>query len=230
MKTIVKNRKLKKQTLLTYMVILLMITLYGCYKEDDILSITTIDVCSIEGDKIANSDEFVEYASDLAEYNLKFQKIVESLSEEERSETFGNISNEEYLMIFLEKHDLLNATLNILSKTNTWKQKVNLERNFTAEEQEMIYYNAFRTNSKPKVPLVRLKSGDENNSNSNDDFCSQQYQSAINYANAIYALELLGCACLANPIVCAACIAAASLQLKQSCEKAEREYQSCKRK
>jgi hypothetical protein len=208
------------------------VLIWSCGKENTPLSTDMADVYSIEGNKIADSKEFIEYASALAAYNLKFKKIVESLNEEERNIFFENINNEEFLIVFLEKHDLLDATLNIQNKTTAWKQKVDLERKFTVDEQEMIYYNAFRTHSKRKVPLVRLKSEGENNNNNNNnnDYCYQRYQSALNYADAIYVVALVGCGFTVNPIACAACIAVVSLTLKQSYETAANDYYDCKNK
>jgi hypothetical protein len=170
--------------------------------------------------KIQKSKDYEDFTSVFSSYQQKTIEAINSMSIEERTVFFQNIHNDNFMMAFLKKN-------NLVEKNNRLQESAyNLVNNsnyltLKPEECTMLFSNEIFSTDINSIP--RLKNGSESGSE-----CEKKFQNDYTILNALTALKIVACTCTVEvPIVACLCYATVMAEHYTSLDKLLRERDEC---
>ena len=161
----------------------------------------TVEVIDEKIESLAQSNDLQIYSIAFETYKKKTINAIKSLDIEEREKFFNNLNNDDYMMSFLEKYDLiednieLHKAISLLNQNRDWISLDNAEK--------ISVFNLCLNSDIAIFPRVR--SGLEEGSSE----CEDIFQYRMTKLNVLTSLEMLGCAALLEfPPVATLCFAA----------------------
>ncbi len=216
MKQIIKNKRMRFLTFGAILVSIFTLGVFiqGCNSEEDV---------AIEKSKnIANSKEFQDFTTDFSEYQKKIFISINSLTEEEKENLYKNRNNDEMLMSFLEKNDLIDGNLFLQTSIYNFKNKTTIS-DLTTDEQLKLFTNNSLKKLKSNKKNPRLKS----NTEIGMEPCLAKRLERGAYLEGMAYLKTIACFTAVHPAAIAICTAAVLVEYYYELDQADKAYEDC---
>ncbi|NLX66104.1 MAG: hypothetical protein GXZ19_04925 [Bacteroidales bacterium] len=174
-------------------------------------------------DDLSQDKDFVNFLSEFGSYKNNIFTTIETLDDDEKERLFNNLNNDDFMMSFMKKYNLIEdnialqrATLS-LEQNQDWSSLNNIEKNTLFAKNVSVDKSIHTT-----FPRLKLRSETGNSE------CQKIFDRELSKAYGIAMLELIGCTCAieAPPIACL-CYVAVMARYYSTIDTLEREKQEC---
>lgn len=177
-------------------------------------------------DNLPQDNDFVNFLSEFDSYKNKIFTAIETLDDNEKERFFNNLNNDDFMMSFMKKYNLIEDNITLqrailsLEQNQDWSSLNNIEKNILFTKNVSVDKGIHTT-----FPRLRLGSETDNSE------CQRIFDREVSKAYGIAMLELIGCTCAIEvpPIACL-CYLAVMTRYYSTIDTLEREKQECERR
>jgi hypothetical protein len=176
-------------------------------------------------DILSQDYDFVNFLSEFDSYKNNIFVAIETLDDDEKERLFNNLNNDDFMMSFMKKYNLIEDNIALqsaalsLEKNQHWSSLKNIEKNTLFTKNVSIDKGVYTT-------FPRLRSGSETGTSE----CQRIFDRELSKAHGIAMLELIGCTCAIEvPIVACLCYTAVMARYYARIDELEREKRDCER-